>query len=60
VSQIVSTAIEAMAAPIAEVEIQVETCIAPGTPQILADPELALRCLTNLIENAVKYAAEGR
>jgi signal transduction histidine kinase len=48
-----------VAASAAEANIQLEHHIAPGIPRMLADPELALRCVTNLVENSIKYAAQG-
>ena len=51
-----STTLEANAAT----KIEIERCIAPDASGILADPELVLRCLTNLIENSVRYAASGK
>lgn len=60
VPEILSAAVNGLAPLLSETKIEVERCIAPDVPGILADPELVLRCLTNLIENAVKYAASGR
>ena len=59
VPEILSAAVNALAPLLCETKIQVERRIAPNVPGILADPDLALRCLTNLIENAIKYAASG-
>jgi signal transduction histidine kinase len=43
----------------AQANIQLEHRIAPGIPRMLADPELAFRCLTNLVENSIRYAGQG-
>lgn len=38
----------------------VEKDVAPGLPQILADPKALGRCLQNLMTNALKYASAGQ
>jgi signal transduction histidine kinase len=60
VSEIVNAAIDAMAPRLSEAGMQIERQIAPDVPRMLADPHLLLRCLTNLIENSIKYAGSGR
>lgn len=60
VSEIVRAAMEALAPRLNDAQIRVELQIARDVPDILADPELVLRSLTNLLENAIKYAASGR
>ncbi|HEV2201387.1 MAG TPA: HAMP domain-containing sensor histidine kinase [Bryobacteraceae bacterium] len=59
VPEILAAALNALAPLLSKTEIQVERRIAPDVPRILADSESALRCLTNLIENAIKYAGSG-
>jgi signal transduction histidine kinase len=59
VPEILCAAVNGLAPLLSETKIEVERRIAPDMPEILGDPELVLRCLTNLIENAVKYAASG-
>ncbi len=44
---------------LAEESFDVETSLAQGLPSVLADREALRRAVTNLILNAVKYAAEG-
>ncbi len=41
------------------VPFRIEVEIAPGTPPFFADPVLIGQALTNLLENATKYASEG-
>ena len=60
VSEIVKAAMDAVAPRLNGAEIKVELQIARNVPDILADPDLVLRSLTNLLENAIKYAASGR
>ena len=60
VSEIVNAAIDAMAPRLREAGIEIERHIAPDVPRILADAHLVLRCLTNLIENSIKYAGSSR
>lgn len=60
VSEIVKAAMEAEASRLNDAQIKVELQIARSVPDILADPDLVLRSLTNLLENAIKYAASGR
>ena len=40
--------------------ITVEKEVAPGLPEIMADPKVLARCLQNLMTNAVKYASAGQ
>jgi signal transduction histidine kinase len=59
VADVVRAAVEALAPALLKAGIVVEQQVTPDLPRVLADPELVLRCLTNLIENASKYAASG-
>jgi len=59
VSDAVRTASDALAPAMGEAGINLEQRIAPGLPPIAADPELIVRCLTNLMENSIKYARSG-
>jgi signal transduction histidine kinase len=59
VSEIVDSVIAAMLPQLVEAKIKLESHVAPDVPRILADPESVRRCLTNLIENSVKYATAG-
>jgi signal transduction histidine kinase len=43
----------------AEAKVEIEWRIAPGVPKMLADPELAFRCVANLVENSIRYAGHG-
>jgi signal transduction histidine kinase len=51
--------LSAMTPSAREAKTELERHIAPGIPRMLADPELAVRCVTNLVENSIKYAAQG-
>ncbi|MGA2877618.1 MAG: HAMP domain-containing sensor histidine kinase [Bryobacteraceae bacterium] len=60
VPEILGAAVNALAPRLSAARIEVEKRMAPDVPRILADPELVLRCLTNLVENSIKYAgSEG-
>jgi signal transduction histidine kinase len=59
VSEIVDAAGDGLAPKLREAGIELERHTAPDLPTILTDPDLLLRCLTNLIENSIKYAASG-
>ena len=59
VPEILSAAVNAVAPSLSASRIVIEKRVAPDIPRILADPESILRCLTNLIENSVKYAGSG-
>jgi two-component system, OmpR family, sensor histidine kinase SenX3 len=60
VSEIVSVAMDALAPRLNDAQIKVEMQIAQNVPNILADPDLVLCSLTNLLENAIRYAGSGR
>ena len=59
VAEILNAAVNALAPRLSEAGIEVEKRMAPNVPRMLADPELVLRCLTNLVENSIKYAGSG-
>ena len=60
VPEILGAAVNALGPRLSAARIEVEKRMAPDVPRILADPELVLRCLTNLVENSIKYAgSEG-
>jgi signal transduction histidine kinase len=60
ISEAACAACDALAPAMREAGITMEHRIAPGLPPIAADPDLVVRCLTNLIENSIKYARSGR
>jgi signal transduction histidine kinase len=60
VAETFNAVFSAVAQRAAEANIELERRIAPGVPGMLADPESAFRCLTNLVENSIKYAGDGR
>jgi signal transduction histidine kinase len=60
VPEIVKTTLDRLAPRLNEAQIQVEVEIEQNTSGILADPDLVSRSLTNLVENAIKYAGSGR
>jgi signal transduction histidine kinase len=57
---IVKTAVDAFAPRLSGAQIEVEMQFATHLPNILADPDLVLCSITNLLENAIKYASSGR
>ncbi|WP_103174317.1 DUF4118 domain-containing protein [Paracoccus sp. SY] len=57
VAELIGRARGDLARVLAPFRIEVE--IAPGTPPVFADPVLIGQALTNLLENATKYASEG-
>jgi signal transduction histidine kinase len=57
--EMISASIDGLAPRIREAAIEIEWHATPDVPMITADPDLVLRCLTNLIENSVKYAGSG-
>jgi signal transduction histidine kinase len=59
IAEIIHIACEALAPQAAQAGITVERHVASDVPPAGADPDALLRCLTNLVENAIKYAASG-
>lgn len=57
--EIINAGIDALAPSIREAGIEIECRTAPDVPMIIADPDLLVRCLTNLIENSIKYGGGG-
>jgi signal transduction histidine kinase len=57
--EIIDAGIDSLEPSIREAGIEIECRTAPDVPMIMADPDLVLRCLTNLIENSIKYAGGG-
>jgi signal transduction histidine kinase len=57
--EIADAALEAFAPALRQAGVVVERRAAPDVPVLLADPDVVTRCLTNLIENALRYAAAG-
>jgi signal transduction histidine kinase len=60
VSEIVHAACDGLAPQASQAGIEIERRVAPDVPLASVDPDVLLRCLTNLIENSIKYAASGR
>jgi signal transduction histidine kinase len=58
-AEIIHTGIDSLAPSIREAGIEIECRTPPDVPMIMADPDLVLRVLTNLIENSIKYAGGG-
>jgi signal transduction histidine kinase len=58
--EIIDAGIDSLAPSIREAGIKIECRTAPDVPMIMGDPDLVVRCLTNLIENSIKYAGGGR
>jgi signal transduction histidine kinase len=56
---IIDTAVAELSPTLARANMTVDRRTAANLPRMLADPELLARCLTNLIENAAKYASSG-
>ena len=59
VIEIIDSAIDGLSPTLAQAKITIERRAAADLPRILADPDMLLRCLTNLIENSIKYASTG-
>ena len=57
---IVASALDSTRSQIQRAAIDVETKIEPGVPMILADVSALQHAVQNLIENALKYAADAR
>ena len=57
--EIIDAGIDSLTPSIREAGIEIECRTAPDVPMIMADPDLVARCLTNLIENSIKYAGGG-
>jgi signal transduction histidine kinase len=60
VSAIVHSACDALAPQARQAGIEIQSRVASDVPLASVDPDVLLRCLTNLIENSIKYAASGR
>jgi signal transduction histidine kinase len=59
VAAVIDAAIAGMAASASAAGMTIESDIPAETPPVDVDVDLAVLCLTNLIENAVKYASSG-
>src|SRR5262245_27302203 len=57
--EIINAGMDSLAPSIREAGIEIKCRTAPDVPMIMADPDLVVRCLTNLIENSIKYARGG-
>jgi signal transduction histidine kinase len=57
--EIVEAAVEPLAPALRQAGVRVERRVMGELPLLFADPDIVRRCLTNLIENAIKYAAAG-
>jgi two-component system, NtrC family, sensor histidine kinase HydH len=57
ISEIVDRALESVETQLPDAHVRVEKDYAPGTPQILADPQLCERIFVNLILNAFQAMA---
>jgi signal transduction histidine kinase len=54
--EIIAYAVDAVSMLLKEKEIALETQIAPGLPQVLADTEKSVWVLVNIIGNAIRYS----
>jgi two-component system phosphate regulon sensor histidine kinase PhoR len=59
VSDIVDLACDGLAPQARDAGIEIQGQVASDIPLASVDHDVLLRCLTNLIENAIKYAASG-
>jgi signal transduction histidine kinase len=59
VADIINTACDELAPQAAQAGIEIQRRVASDVPPAIADPDALLRCLTNLIENSIKYAGSG-
>jgi signal transduction histidine kinase len=59
VSETIHAGCDGLAAQARQAGIEIERQIASDMPLVYVDPDVLLRCLTNLIENSIKYAASG-
>jgi signal transduction histidine kinase len=60
VAEIIHAACEALAPQARQAGIEIQSWVASDVPRASVDPDVLLRCLTNLIENSIKYAGAGR
>jgi signal transduction histidine kinase len=59
VAEIVHAACDELAPQATQAGIEIQRRVASDVPLAFADPDALLRCLTNLIENSIKYAGSG-
>ncbi|MEX2161197.1 MAG: GAF domain-containing protein [Anaerolineales bacterium] len=59
VSELVQSALDAVAPSAQGKEVKLEAAVPKGLPKVMADSEMIRRVLINLIENAIKYSTEG-
>ena len=59
VSDTFEAVLSAVTPGIAGANLEFERRIASDIPRMLVEPELVLRCVTNLVENSIKYARNG-
>jgi signal transduction histidine kinase len=57
--EIVDAAVEPLAPMLRQAGVTFERRVTCELPLLFVDPDIVRRCLTNLIENAIKYAAAG-
>jgi signal transduction histidine kinase len=55
----ITATMDSLAPRLKEAVIEIEWHVAPDVPMIKADPDLVLQCLTNLVENSIKYAGSA-
>lgn len=60
VSEIIHAVCDALAPQARQAGIEIQSRVASDVPLASVHPDVLLRCLTNLIENSIKYAASGR
>jgi signal transduction histidine kinase len=59
VSEIIHAACDGLVAQATQAGMEIERRVQSDVPRAAVDPDVLLRCLTNLIENSIKYAAAG-
>ena len=60
VAEVTDVAIKAVSPTLSRAHMRIERSVPADIPDLVADPDTVARCLMNLIENAIKYAASGR
>jgi signal transduction histidine kinase len=59
IADVVRSTADGFASVLKEAAIAIECEVASDVPLVVADPDLTRSCVTNLVENAIKYASSG-